>query len=95
MSVAEELAKLSARRGARTEIEDAARDIEGLADEGLTWRLRQVSEGLTQAGRSGRDDKTEYDLGSNGARLNRDEKRDFEALIGRIDYSKGGRGKRS
>ncbi len=95
MSVAEELAKLAARRGARSEIEDAARDIEGLADEGLTWRLRQVSEGLTNAGNSGREDKAEYDLGPNGARLKRDEKRDFEALIERIDYSKGGGAKRS
>ena len=91
MSVAEELAKLAARRGARSEIEDAARDIEGLADEGLTWRLRQASEGLTSMGKSGRDDKTEYDTGPNGARLSRDEKRDFDALIERIDYSKGGR----
>lgn len=95
MSVAEELAKLTARRGAHTEIEDAARDIEGLADEGLTWRLRQASEGLRQAGASRQDDRTEYDTGPNGARLNRDEKRDFEALIERIDYSKGGRAKRS
>ncbi len=91
MSVAEELAKLAARRGARSEIEDAARDIEGLADEGLTWRLRQVAEGLTSAGKAARDVKTEYDTGPNGARLSRDEKRDFEALIERIDYSKGGR----
>ena len=90
MSVAEELAKLAARRGARSEIEDAARDIEGRADEGLTWRLRQVSEGLASAGRSSRDDKTEYDLGPNGARLKRDEKRDFEALIERIDFGKSG-----
>ncbi|MEM6387228.1 MAG: DNA primase [Pseudomonadota bacterium] len=95
LSVAEELAKLSARRGARSEIEDAARDIEGLADEGLTWRLRQASEELAQSGRTGREDKTEYDLGPNGARLKRDEKRDFESLIERIDYSKGGRSDRS
>jgi len=95
MSVAEELAKLTARRGARSEIEDAARDIEGLADEGLTWRLRQAAEGLAEAVKSGKDDKTEYDMGANGARLKRDEKRDFEALIEQIDYAKGGRGQRS
>jgi DNA primase len=89
MSVAEELAKLAARRGARAEIEEASRDIEGLADEGLTWRLRQVSEGLSQAGRSGREDTAEYDLGPNGARLRRDEKTDFDALLRRIDYSRG------
>ncbi|MEO0915470.1 MAG: DNA primase, partial [Pseudomonadota bacterium] len=87
LCVAEELAKLAARRGARSEIEDAARDIEGLADEGLTWRLRQASEELTNAGRAGSNDNVEYDLGPNGARLKRDEKRDFEALIEQIDYA--------
>lgn len=95
MLVAEELAKLAARRGARTEIEDAARDIQGLADEGLTWRLRQASEGLSNAGQSGRDDKTEYDLGPNGARMSRDEKRTFEALIERINFGKSNGGRRS
>ena len=89
MSVAEELAKLSARRGARREIEDAMRDIEGLADEGLTWRLAQVAEALTGSDQKGQEDTTEYDLGPNGARLRRDEKSEFDALIGRIDYSKG------
>ena len=88
MSVAEELAKLTARRGARREIEDAMRDIEGLADEGLTWRLSQVAQSLASADKSGRDDGTEYDLGPNGARLRKDEKSDFDALIQRISYSK-------
>ena len=88
MSVAEEFAKLAARRGARAEIEEASRDIEGLVDEGLTWRLKQVSDGLSEAQASGQDDKAEYDLGPNGARLRRDEKSRLEALIGRIEYSK-------
>ena len=91
MTVAEELAKLAARRGARAEIEEAARDIEGLVDEGLTWRLRQASEGVVETARGSREDKAEYDLGPNGARLRRDERSDFEALIDRIDYTKGGR----
>ena len=41
MCLAEELAKLNARRGHAREIEEAAEDIVGLADEGLTWRLAQ------------------------------------------------------
>ena len=89
MSVAEELAKLAARRGARREIEDAARDIEGLVDEGLTWRLGQAAEARNRTEKGGQEDRAEYDLGPNGARLRRDEKETFEALIGRIDYSKG------
>ncbi len=93
MSVAEELAKLAARRGARMEIEEATRDIEGLVDEGLTWRLKQASEGLSNAVKGAQDDKAEYDLGPNGARLRRDEKSSFESLIERIDYSKGKSGR--
>ena len=89
MSVAEELAKLSARRGARAEIAEASREIEGVADDGLAWRLQQVSQGLNEADRAGREDTAEYDLGPNGARLRRDERTDFEALLKRIDYSKG------
>ncbi|MEO1026346.1 MAG: DNA primase, partial [Pseudomonadota bacterium] len=88
LTVAEEMAKLSARRGAREEIAEAERDIEGLADEGLTWRLKQASQGISEAANLGKDDKTEYDLGPNGARLRRDEKSSFDDLLGRIDYSK-------
>lgn len=89
MSVAEELAKLTAKRGARREIEDAMRDIEGLADEGLTWRMAQVAEALSAAEPGGTEDTMEYDLGPNGARLRRDEKSEFEALIERITNAKG------
>ena len=69
LAVAEELAKLAARRGARREIEEAIRDVEGLVDEGLTWRLGQATEALNQSELSGQDDRTEYDLGPNGARI--------------------------
>jgi DNA primase len=93
MSVAEELAKLTARRGARLEVEDALRDVEGLVDEGLTWRLSQAAEAVNRSAKSVQGDRTEYDLGPNGARMKRDEKSAFDALLDRIDYSKGrGRG---
>ena len=41
MCLAEGFAKLEARRGARAEIAEAMADMDGLADEGLTWRLAQ------------------------------------------------------
>ena len=44
LCLAEELAKLDARRGARREIEEAMEDMDGLPDEGLTWRLSQAAE---------------------------------------------------
>lgn len=89
MSVAEEFAKLSARRGARREIEDAMRDIDGLVDEGLTWRLSQAAEAKNLSEKSGQEDRAQYDLGKNGARLLRDEKDSFDSLLERINYTKG------
>ena len=89
MCVAEELAKLTARRGARREIEEALRDVEGLVDEGLTWRLGQAADAVNMSSQGGREDRTEYETGANGARVKRDEKSAFDALLERIDYSKG------
>jgi len=51
-ALAEELAKLEAERGARSEIEDAMQDIAGLVDEGLTWRLSQATDAQHKAARS-------------------------------------------
>jgi DNA primase len=89
MAVAEELAKLSARRGARREIEEAMRDMDGLVDEGLTWRLGQAAEAVNQSSRSAQEDRGEYDFGPNGARVKRDEKSAFDALLDTIDFAKG------
>jgi DNA primase len=51
MCLAEGFAKLSALRGARAEIAEAAEDLGGLADEGVTWRLAQAARALEQAQR--------------------------------------------
>ena len=69
LALAEELAKLEARRGARREIEDAVEDLEGLADEGLTWRLSQAAQARHRAERAQLDDST--DLGEDRAALSR------------------------
>ncbi|TCP43190.1 DNA primase [Rhodovulum marinum] len=91
LCLAEELAKLSAARGAEREIEDAMHDLQGLADEGLTWRLGQVAEARNRAGRSDTEDRTDYEIGPNGARISRDEKDAFTELLDRIDYARGKR----
>ena len=90
MSIAEEFAKLAARRGAEREIAEAMEDVEGLVDEGLTWRLSQAAEAKAAAERSGSEDRSEYDTGPNGARIKRTEKSAFASLLDRIDFSKGG-----
>ena len=51
MSVAEEIAKLTARRGAMREIADAIEDMSDVADEAVTWRLGQAAEARETAGR--------------------------------------------
>ncbi|MDW4551472.1 DNA primase [Defluviimonas sp. D31] len=67
MCLAEELAKLEARRGAAAEIEDAMEDLTGLVDEGLTWRLSQAAEARHRADRSKLDDDS--DMGEDRAAL--------------------------
>jgi DNA primase len=89
--VEDELRKLSRLRGARRDIAEAERDIEGLADEGLTWRLRQAAEGQAEALRGRTDDKTEFEVADNGVRISKDEKAASQALYAAIDFGKGGR----
>jgi DNA primase len=67
LCLAEELAKLAARRGARKEIVGAMQDIDGLADEGLTWRISQATTALHRADRVQLQDAS--DLGEDRAAL--------------------------
>ena len=67
LCLAEELAKLSAHRGARREIEDAVEDLTGIADEGLTWRLTQAVAATHRADKPPRPDAA--DLGEDRAAL--------------------------
>ncbi len=90
MCVAEELAKLDARAGHARELAEAVEDLGGLADEGLTWRLSQATAALDRAARGNSDDKVEYDTGPNGARMKKDERSAFDALLDQIDFEKGG-----
>ncbi|MEO0989663.1 MAG: DNA primase [Pseudomonadota bacterium] len=85
-SVAEELEKLAARRGAERELVEAVEDIEALSDEGLTWRLGQVAEALNPSSRDGQEDKTEYDIAPNGAAIRRDERNALDALLAQIGH---------
>ncbi len=73
MCLAEELAKLEARRGVVAEIAEAMEDLSGLVDEGLTWRLGQAAEARNRAGRSKLDDDSDMgeDRGALSAGLQR------------------------
>lgn len=89
MTVADELAKLTAQRGWEAEIAEAEEDLASLADEAVTWRLGQAAEARNQAQRSAKEDDREYDLGPNGAHMDKDERSALDALLGKISYTKG------
>ncbi len=67
LCLAEELAKLDARRAVRREVEEGIEDIAGLVDEGLTWRLSKAAEARNLADRPPREDAA--DLGEDRAAL--------------------------
>jgi DNA primase len=90
-----ELEKLFRARGALRETRDAEVEIAGLPDEGITWRLRQAAEGLSQAMRGLGEDKTEFVVAENGARISKDEQTASRAMFEAIDFVKGGRKVRS
>ncbi len=69
LCVAEGLAKLDARRGVRREIDDAMQDIDGLADEGLTWRLTKAAEAVQSAHKTNLEDTAT--MGEDRAALSR------------------------
>ncbi len=88
MCVAQELAKLSARRGAAREISEAEQEMGDIADEGITWRLMQAAEARNLAERSQTEDKTQYETGDNGARIDREERTALKQLLEQIDFAK-------
>jgi DNA primase len=49
LTLQEELVKHAANKGAEVELREAERENEGLADEGLTWRVQQASEARSKA----------------------------------------------
>jgi len=85
LCVADELSKLHARRGARREIEEAVRDADSLGNEGTTWRLGQAAQARNRAERAQNEDKTEFEIGANGARINRDERLRLDSLLAAIN----------
>ncbi|MEP5732291.1 MAG: DNA primase [Sulfitobacter sp.] len=88
MTVSEELAKLEAARGLDAEIAEAVEDLSGVADEGLTWRLSEAAKAADMASRSGQEDKGEYHVGDNGARISKDERSAWDTLLETINFSK-------
>ena len=90
-TVAEELAKLEADAGWQAELAEAEEDLETLADESLTWRLAQAARARAQAGRLEDGEDADYDVGPNGAHIDREERDALESLLSQIRFDKAKR----
>ena len=88
MTLAEELAKLRAETGLQAEVAEAVQELDGPADEALTWRLREAAESRNRAARSESEDRAEYDTAPNGLRLARSEREEFERILNLITVEK-------
>ncbi|MFK7869904.1 MAG: DNA primase [Roseobacter sp.] len=82
------LSRLNALSGLRQETKEAEEDLDGDADEGLTWRLGEAARAAAKAVRNTDEDKAEYEIGANGARISRDEQNALNALLRTIKQEK-------
>ncbi|MCH2096511.1 MAG: DNA primase [Rhodobacteraceae bacterium] len=88
-TVTEELDKLDADKGLQAEIEEAAADPDSLSHEAVTWRLGDAANTRNRAQRSGGNDEApEFDLGPNGAHIDKRERDAFERLMQKIEFGK-------
>jgi DNA primase len=91
--VGDMLRKLRSARGGRREVNEAAEDLDGLVDEGLTWRLAQANEARFLAAKGPEAVKGEGFVAENGVEMDRDEVESFRSMSDSIDFSRKGRSK--
>ncbi|MBO9479072.1 DNA primase [Shimia sp. R11_0] len=91
VTLTEELAKIKTVRGLDDEIAEAEEDLMGVADEAMTWRLRQAAEERNRAMQSRQEEGGDFTTGANGAPIDRDERAALDALMQNIDFSRGGK----
>lgn len=87
------LRKLRSVRGGRREVNEAVEDLDGLADEGLTWRLAQANEARFLAAKGPEAVKGEGFVADNGVEMDREELEEARSLWDRIDFGRNGRSK--
>jgi DNA primase len=93
--VAEVLARIDAMRGAREELRYAEEDLEGLADEGLTWRISEANRVRFEAERGAQIEGPEAVIAPNGVALSREELEQRDRSFSQIVFERGRRGKPS
>ena len=80
--------RLFALRSHAREVGEGMTDLAGQADEGLTWRLAQAAKALDPSMPDQGDDTAEFEKAENGTMLNKDERSEFDKLLGSIRIDK-------
>ena len=88
LTLQEELAKMATDRGLRAELNEFTSSNPDELDDVMFYRLGQAADARNRATRPDQEDTAHYDLGENGARINRDERDKLDALLKTISYSK-------
>lgn len=88
-TIASALRRLEALPSVQNEVGDAARDLDGVADEGVTWRLAQAAEARNQATLNQTEDKTTFERAENGLLISREEKDVFDRMLAGLSVTKG------
>ncbi|SHJ39921.1 DNA primase [Shimia gijangensis] len=88
LTLSEELAKLTTEHGLTVEIAEAEEDLRGVADEAVTWRLGQAAQARNRALQSRQEDSGDFDVGPNGAPIDKEERAALDALMERIGSPK-------
>ncbi|WP_116132013.1 DNA primase [Tropicimonas sp. IMCC34043] len=84
MCLTEEIAKLAAESGTRREIEEAVAGFAETPEEWIDHRLSLSARAREQVSRNHDGDRADFDIAENGARIDRDERSDLDALLSLI-----------
>ena len=87
-TLAEEFARLRARRSHAAALAEAMEDIAGLADEWLTRRLSEAAAAVDLTRPRESEDRREVHVAENGLPLDKEERGAFDSLLGSIRFTR-------
>ena len=90
-ALAQDFFILQAERGRRREIEEAAQDITGVVDEGLTWRITKANEARAEAHRGPQDKTGDAVISANGVALDKEELEEARKVFDSIRFDRPSR----
>ena len=87
-AILEALGKLSSHKGLAAELKELQEAGEEALDETAVWRLKEAAEAGHNSLKAVQEDKVQYQMAQNGARINRSEKERFDEILGGISFQK-------